>query len=590
MPTAVDTIQDSDSDVAEIVAVIDSDDEDDVAEVGDGSPPLSFHGYRRGRELGQGGSSQVFVCSKDNCKVGFAVKMVNLRRFRMSPDAERERQKLWREIEIWQSLPAHPNIVQLVDCFQDGDWVLMILELVGGGDLFTVLTSRSVPRMLDKEASVIGNQLVRGLVFLHAQGVIHRDLKLENVLVASQKRAYANGPIVYNVKITDFGLSRILDPSAAVALSTVGTQPYCAPEVLGEGSHSFSADTWCLGVLLFILLSGHYPFVLMPSGQAELDQIIDRASATHTAKEILLGLLRIQPTTRSNLSDLLSHAWFQDDMLEGKPVKRHRTRLASDVGDTAKDVAVPIAIHLDSHKETPPIFEEIETPAFEEIETSQHSPCQSPFPCSPYPGESPMPGQSPLDLDGITSPGLWSPFVEDNMDVKAIEVQQPAEFPSDHVQVQIIIKDKHAGFILGKSGTRIQKTASKSGCKVWMTSRDGSQDRRVIIIGPYRQSKMAQMMIHEQLSTALQMDWQDAEAETILLVRAEAAGMVTGKQGYALNQIRKRSGARVQLLRDEVQGTRPCKISGNLQQILKAQKHIFELVRGVRAVSHGACS
>ncbi|CAE7247373.1 unc-43, partial [Symbiodinium pilosum] len=283
MPAAVD-VRDSDSDVAEIVGVVelvDSADEDDVAEVNSpNSPPLSFHGYRRGRKLGQGGSSQVFVCSKAGCQVGFAVKAVNLRRLRMSPDVERELKKLEREVDILKDLPVHPNIVRLVDTFQEGYWFLMVLELIGGGDLFTVLTSRSPTRFQDREAAYVGNQLVLGLAFLHGKGVVHRDLKLENVMVASQRRAYANGPVLYNVKITDFGLSRFLDPSMAAACSTVGTQPYCAPEVLGEGSHSFGADLWCLGVLLFVLIAGHFPYSDLPTDQLELNRIVQRSTAT----------------------------------------------------------------------------------------------------------------------------------------------------------------------------------------------------------------------------------------------------------------------------------------------------------------------
>jgi len=340
MAVAIDVIPDSDSDVAEIVDVVDSEDEDEVAEVNpSGSPPLSFHGYRRGRELGQGGSSQVFVCSKAGCQIGFAAKAVNLRRLRMSPDVERELKKLSREVDIWRKLPGHPNIVQLVDSFQEGSWFLMVLELVGGGDLFTVLTSRSPSRFLDREAAYIGTQLVQGLAFLHSQGVIHRDLKLENVLVASQRRSYTNGPMLYNVKITDFGLSRVLDPSASDALSTVGTQPYCAPEVLGEGSHSFSADVWCLGVLLFVLIAGHFPYSSVPTQQPDVDCIVDSISATEAAKVLLLGLLQIQPQMRSHLPDLITHQWFQEeDDLQAQPLKRHRTQQMSDVGSAPRSL------------------------------------------------------------------------------------------------------------------------------------------------------------------------------------------------------------------------------------------------------------
>ncbi|CAK9047220.1 Cell cycle serine/threonine-protein kinase CDC5/MSD2 [Durusdinium trenchii] len=576
MPASVDVIADSDSDVAEVVDItVDSDDADEVAEVNlpAGVPPLSFHGYRRGRELGQGGSSQVFVCSKTGSQVGFAAKAVNLRRLQMSPDVEREWKKLCREVEIWKQLPAHPNIVQLVDSFQEGGWFLMVLELVGGGDLFTVLTSRPSSRFLDREAAFVGGQLAQGLAFLHGRGVVHRDVKLENVLVASQRRAYTSGPILYSVKITDFGLSRLLD-TASVAQSTVGTHPYCAPEVLGEGSHNFSADVWCLGILLFVLLSGHFPFNTMPAEQTDLDRIIEN-SVGERAKAVLCGLLQLQPAQRRNLSELLNHQWFQEDEWDEQPLKRHRTLSTSDVVVTPSGISNMEAI--------PPVNGQLEeckasSPAFEEVDAS---PCDSPFPCSPFPCESPLPCPSPLpgpfDAEGVASPGVWTPFAVE-VALKLSDVQPPVELQPDYMQVHLVIPDRFAGFILGKNGSRIQKTASKSGCKVWMTKRNGSQDRRVIVIGNYKQCKVAQQIVHEQLSTAMQVDWQDAQADVIVFVRSEAAGMVTGKQGFVLNQIRKQSGAQVQLLRDEVQSTRPCIISGTLQSILKAQKHIFELV------------
>lgn len=574
MPSSVDVIADSDSDVAEVVDVVESDGGDEVAEVNlpAGAPPLSFHGYRRGRELGQGGSSQVFVCSKAGSQVGFAAKAVNLRRLHMSPDVEREWKKLCREVEIWKQLPAHPNIVQLIDSFQEGGWFLMVLELVGGGDLFTVLTSRPNSRFLDREAAFVGNQLVQGLSFLHGRGVVHRDVKLENVLVASQKRAYASGPLLYSVKITDFGLSRLLDP-ASYAQSTVGTQPYCAPEVLRKGSYNFSADVWCLGVLLFVLLSGHFPFSILPVEQSDMDRIIE-SSVGRGAKGVLIGLLQLQPELRSTLSELLHHKWFQEDEWEAiNPLKRHRTLSTSDVAVTQSGIsnveAIPPAnAQLEECKASSPVFEEVEE--------------NSPFPGSPFPCDSPLHCPSPFD-DGIASPGVWTPFAVEAT-LKLSDVQPPVDLQPDYMQVHLVIPDRFAGFILGKNGLRIQKTASKSGCKVWMTSRNGSQDRRVIIIGNYKQCKVAEQIVHEQLSTAMQVDWQDAQTDIILFVRSEAAGMVTGKQGFVLNQIRKQSGAQLQLLRDEVQSTRPCIISGTLQSILKAQKHIFELVGAVPVV------
>merc|ERR1719499_2852851 len=84
-----------------------------------------------------------------------------------------------------------------------------------------------------------------------------------------------------------------------------------------------------------------------------------------------------------------------------------------------------------------------------------------------------------------------------------------------------------------------------------MTSREGASDRRVGIIGTFRQCKVAQELVHERLAHASKADWRDTEAEVLLLVRSEAAGVVTGKQGFILNQIRARSGARIQLWRED---------------------------------------
>jgi hypothetical protein len=114
-----------------------------------------------------------------------------------------------------------------------------------------------------------------------------------------------------------------------------------------------------------------------------------------------------------------------------------------------------------------------------------------------------------------------------------------------------------------------------------MTPREGSSERRIVIIGTYKQCKLAQERVHEQLVNALRSDWRDTDAEVVLLVRSEAAGVVIGKCGFVLNQIREQSGATIRLLRDEVERQRPCIITGTLQQVLAAERHIFDLVRGV---------
>lgn len=153
------------------------------------------------------------------------MKMANLQRWKLSPNADREWQKLRREVDILRSLPPHPNIVRFIDSFEDGSWFMIVLELVGGGDLFTILTTRPTARFQEAEACYVFRQVLAGLEFLHSQRVIHRDLKLENIIVAAHRRSGAL--VLYDVKITDFGLSKLMAPGSA-AVSTVGTPPYCA--------------------------------------------------------------------------------------------------------------------------------------------------------------------------------------------------------------------------------------------------------------------------------------------------------------------------------------------------------------------------
>ncbi|CAK0909717.1 unnamed protein product, partial [Prorocentrum cordatum] len=304
----VDVIADSEDDIHEVVDV--SSDEDGV-QVRAGAPPVRFHGYRRGRELGRGATGKVFVCSKKGCAGGLAVKTVDLRRMQLSANAQRELTSLSREVSILKTLPPHPNIVRLIDAFEEGDWFLLVLELVGGGDLFTALTARDPARLLEQESAFVFLQLVDGLSFLHQRNVIHRDVKLENVLVASERR---EPPLVlYGVKITDFGLSKVVGSGVSEARSLVGTRPYTAPEVVWGGSYDFRSDLWCLGVLLYVLLAGHFPFDTIPGQQAELDRIAEGLRVSAAASSMVSGLLRLEPEQRISLHGVRGHAWFQDD-------------------------------------------------------------------------------------------------------------------------------------------------------------------------------------------------------------------------------------------------------------------------------------
>lgn len=105
-------------------------------------------------------------------------------------------------------------------------------------------------RLTEHETRMYVSQVVKALIYIHAQGIIHRDLKLGNILINDQMEA----------KICDFGLSTRIKAEGEVKKTICGTPNYIAPEILEENGHSYEVDIWSIGVIMFTLLFGKPPF------------------------------------------------------------------------------------------------------------------------------------------------------------------------------------------------------------------------------------------------------------------------------------------------------------------------------------------
>jgi calcium-dependent protein kinase len=152
--------------------------------------------------------------------------------------------ELKNEIEIMQKLD-HAHITRLVETYEDRGHLYLIMELCSGGDLY----SRD-PYTEDQAARVVGS-ILSAVDFMHKHGIIHRDLKYENILFATPSPTA-------EIKIIDFGLSKIYQPSQRMK-DGVGTVYTMAPEVL-QGDYNNKADVWAIGVLTYMLLSSQMPF------------------------------------------------------------------------------------------------------------------------------------------------------------------------------------------------------------------------------------------------------------------------------------------------------------------------------------------
>ena len=197
-------------------------------------------------------------------------------------------------------------MVKLIDVFDDAKSVHIIQELCEGGELFYQIQKQA--HFSERGAAAIVKQVASALCHLHAEGIVHRDVKPENLLYSD------SGPDAV-LKITDFGLSHITG-SKDPMVGLFGTMDYIAPEVLREKKFLKAGDIWSLGVILYILLSGTTPF----RGNSVREKYAKILTNTYTmtggmwdtvsesAKDLIRKLMHDDPGQRLTAAEVLRHA------------------------------------------------------------------------------------------------------------------------------------------------------------------------------------------------------------------------------------------------------------------------------------------
>lgn len=290
--------------------------------------------YLVGKQIGAGSSGGVYLCKREPDGLLCAVKAIRVDQLHMSSsgrDYKEEMKSLYREIHILRSL-KHRRIVELFDVVEDEYYVFIIMEYVEGGELFARITDDPAYRNEDV-VKYLFVQVVEAVLYMHAQNVIHRDLKAENVLIKSslttppeEDSDIPNLPAYPQIKVTDFGLSKQMTDQSSLATTWVGTPQYWAPEVLLSRDtgkpYDGRVDIWSLGVLLYVTLGKRYPFAEtskispLPMNERILRGIFDFNCGSREipklAQDLIMQLIVPDPSKRLALEDVFTHPWLAD--------------------------------------------------------------------------------------------------------------------------------------------------------------------------------------------------------------------------------------------------------------------------------------
>ncbi|KAL0105998.1 hypothetical protein PUN28_016015 [Cardiocondyla obscurior] len=249
------------------------------------------------RILGKGGYGKVYQARCIHGMREVAIKKINKKRMQAAGMIDRVKQEVKIHIQL-----KHHAILEAYTCFEDADYVYLVLELCHNGELQRYLKAQGT--LSEEHAAHIMGQVVQGLIYLHSHQILHRDLSLSNLLLTKDMQ----------VKIADFGLATKLSKPDEKHVTMCGTPNYISPEIATRSLHGLEADVWSLGCMLYTLLVGKPPFetdaikstlTRVVMADYELPQYL-----SENARDLINKLLKKNPKDRIRLQDIPWHPFI----------------------------------------------------------------------------------------------------------------------------------------------------------------------------------------------------------------------------------------------------------------------------------------
>ena len=253
--------------------------------------------------IGKGTFSTVVNGTNIETNQNVAIKIINKKNMEIE-----ELESVMDELYIMK-ICKFPYIIKLYDIYETNNFIYIVMEQCKNGNLFDYFNG-NYNKLQENLVKEIIYKLLLSINFIHSLGIIHRDIKLGNILFFDESKV--------NIRLIDFGLSKILGPNEK-STDFCGTLAFTAPEILEEKPYTKSVDFWSVGIVTFFLLSGYLPFDSKNYEEVSRQIVQDPANFKENvwkyispdAKDFVKGLLEKNPDKRYNIKQILEHPWIK---------------------------------------------------------------------------------------------------------------------------------------------------------------------------------------------------------------------------------------------------------------------------------------
>ena len=263
-------------------------------------PKTTINFYKIGRSIGHGAFGKVNLAL--NVLSGH---IVAIKSFNKTKTSSYSKSQIKYEIKLLKKLRFHKNIVKIFETFETNKYTCIVMENVIGGNLLNCINKMT--KLNENQSKNIFSQLINTLEYIHSLGIVHRDIKPDNILLDLNN----------NIKLCDFGVALQTNNTESFYVNDkVGTPAFVAPEILSNNYYDpFKTDIWSAGVVLYSVLAGIFPF--RGNNEAELNKRIllgkfPNIDVSNDCMDLLKKILTVDPNQRISIKDIKNHSWLKN--------------------------------------------------------------------------------------------------------------------------------------------------------------------------------------------------------------------------------------------------------------------------------------